>query len=1716
MRPPRPPRRPRAARSARVNPILPSEGVGDNNSNADDADAPLYFSESATSGLGKKKDQKKTGYDPGVTLGGDGDDDSVIFDEKTVAEEMKGRSGDVRFRLRSVDPTEYGPDFEVQPLSFDDQTRVYRHDDDQFKRVRDESFNFLPEALADAKQGTKALLSCSAIFVPMHLIAIASAVKYYESLLRPYGGYNDADIQKDMAAELLDFQKENIESVYTLPFGSFGVLSALYPKEHPLTKLSDSATFQANAVLASGEPRLYTFTSAPPDRLTGKNLAKLIQNHPTNKDVIEQLNNFFGFARNVVESYRANPDSPVIEIGEIRIKTEGPVSHVTRPIFVLGVGDVGDPAQRNLYAPGKRNSDNTPQLERVVQSIQQRTQRAYVRALSYDSNVRRQELTTNGLKLRPGFFVPADYFSWLKGSDIQLGPFHNSFSLMSELSKRLTRTRTQNLFLPDDRKSQVLKNFEDVANAAVFPNVTLREGSKPSRTRLGLSVEPDPFVFQYAEDDATGIQVRADPSTWQLSPVVVLGALTESEHYGILLKRYLREFTSLRERQRGQLISYISDGIKDISLLSAIRKFKANRNKQEVAGASDYFGEEEIRTSQTTKEEQSARLIARGFRERIKVGETEQYTDAEFSRLGREFTSYSLIRAIIQKLDLSDEKKEACLQYADRGETCLSENFYREALRDWAEGQTSEIGRKGRRGASRSSGAFNFQQVLRENQVEPPKVGKNLTKQADILQQSVHSIRVEIVCQPVTEANTYDATSASLPVRYDFPVAELAELLKDNVDTALTSAELSALRQHIILPNVVSKMAKRRLPLKTTIQQLVYAKLPLVENKNGETRPGLYLGSSINYPERCVFVSMVGAINIESASYLKREPAVRKGLLIKNAPSESYRMVVLDDATIHDDEGERFVVFRAKDVTTDQIDTVLRNIHCVAPIWDRPSGKLIFAPFAEQETENKFVFSRRNVWECTFGEVPFVLRAKQADSRYVDHMKAGADLALEYAKKYEQQDMPQPYAYWNDTITSLLTSQLSEHSRKMIDSRMLRLAIASAIAALHKRVEDAQNTLMAYYPVYESLQNSVLTTINSIKENMGSLPHKEEDQTPQTKKERTALLVQMTYLCALGVLNTNPGFLSAASPPVTGSEDARIWGRQRLFAAYLSKYSIRDWTMYVLPYSFDVHIEPPDARGESRAQMGAQLRKIERMLDAKGVEYLAASTRFAKQPLGLQEMKFAQSLIGKPLKFTAPSAYTPPRSEMGRNQAVAGDRSSAKIIDLPMNKPSFTLDWLGLAFVMVSKIEALRKSHHDLTAFTRSFSVGPVKVGGADITILDAAALQYGLKSPFEPGIDQTEFTNRLVALRTAIEATPVMPAESFSPKGPKDSMTAKLNPGPSYRPSLREYLQRQGRTPQTDNVDYDSIANDFEDREEYEGGSDEKRYNYQGLSRAFPRRVANNEELSADRVADGLTSARIVPRVHRLTPEVVPSKLSVAKLGPALREAEFQNQEGLSAEEANQILRTITSRKETRSKTTIPASSAFCAKNRRVKLRTYEVPNSVRAKVGPENCLLWLAPPDTDNRIMSLRRDVHIDCDFVPQIGQETDQGKLLGMAFVNFLMWVGERPTKRASTKLFVGRVGDDSIKLAWTAEYPLNIHGIMNCLTKNEVISGVYGQGAKSAEKNRKDDIKDYTRALDSVKSSIVLRTDLNDVNETQPQTQPDDQAQSGEKTVDWSQF
>jgi hypothetical protein len=201
-----------------------------------------------------------------------------------------------------------------------------------------------------------------------------------------------------------------------------------------------------------------------------------------------------------------------------------------------------------------------------------------------------------------------------------------------------------------------------------------------------------------------------------------------------------------------------------------------------------------------------------------------------------------------------------------------------------------------------------------------------------------------------------------------------------------------------------------------------------------------------------------------------------------------------------------------------------------------------------------------------------------------------------------------------------------------------------------------------------------------------------------------------------------------------------------------------------------------------------------------------------------------------------------------------------------------------------------------------------------------------------------------------------------------------------------------------------------------------------------------------------GLTASKMVPgkiveRVHQY-PFVRFAERPVVPKG----EMPTVGDEGLSREEFSSIVGAMERSRKSRSKTTIPASSSMCKVYRRQKLPGYRLPPALIKAGHPgfnlRKVVLWLAPEGTDERIMMIRRNTHIDCDFVPSGGVRTS-GQILAMAIQDVLLWLGQKEKRRQDTFVYVGRIGDPELKLLWQRGLPLTMEAVvMNLQTGGAV--------------------------------------------------------------------
>ena len=253
-------------------------------------------------------------------------------------------------------------------------------------------------------------------------------------------------------------------------------------------------------------------------------------------------------------------------------------------------------------------------------------------------------------------------------------------------------------------------------------------------------------------------------------------------------------------------------------------------------------------------------------------------------------------------------------------------------------------------------------------------------------------------------------------------------------------------------------------------------------------------------------------------------------------------------------------------------------------------------------------------------------------------------------------------------------------------------------------------------------------------------------------------------------------------------------------------------------------------------------------------------------------------------------------------------------------------------------------------------------------------------------------------------------------------SRRSRYNPKAEYEVGLRDYLKGSKETPK-----------------EVEGLEEGDVIDWTRTPTLFPtsRKQLPGEGLTALKMKPGAIAGRVTkdPFVRWADRPVVP-KGEMPTVGD----------EGLSREEFRSIVGAMERSRKSRSKTTIPASSSMCKVYRRQKLPGYRLPPAL-IKAGHEDfnlrkVVLWMAPEGTDERIMMVRRNTHIDCDFVPS-GDARSSGQVLAMAIQDVLLWLGQKEKRRQDTFVYVGRIGDPELKVLWTRGSPLTMDTVVTNL-------------------------------------------------------------------------
>ncbi len=101
------------------------------------------------------------------------------------------------------------------------------------------------------------------------------------------------------------------------------------------------------------------------------------------------------------------------------------------------------------------------------------------------------------------------------------------------------------------------------------------------------------------------------------------------------------------------------------------------------------------------------------------------------------------------------------------------------------------------------------------------------------------------------------------------------------------------------------------------------------------------------------------------------------------------------------------------------------------------------------------------------------------------------------------------------------------------------------------------------------------------------------------------------------------------------------------------------------------------------------------------------------------------------------------------------------------------------------------------------------------------------------------------------------------------------------------------------------------------------------------------------------------------------------------------------------------------------------------------------------KKCVIWVSPTDAaEDRVMSLRRNVHIDCDFVASaVGNSLNQ--LVSLALQDVLLWLGAKVGRQQDTFVYVGRVGSEKLILAWKPGTEVSYAAMLELMAKRTLL-------------------------------------------------------------------
>jgi outer membrane biosynthesis protein TonB len=363
---------------------------------------------------------------------------------------------------------------------------------------------------------------------------------------------------------------------------------------------------------------------------------------------------------------------------------------------------------------------------------------------------------------------------------------------------------------------------------------------------------------------------------------------------------------------------------------------------------------------------------------------------------------------------------------------------------------------------------------------------------------------------------------------------------------------------------------------------------------------------------------------------------------------------------------------------------------------------------------------------------------------------------------------------------------------------------------------------------------------------------------------------------------------------------------------------------------------------------------------------------------------------------------------------------------------------------------------------------------------LSALAAQYGVDLPEEKNEKRLEALRRLRAVVQDVARSPGEAQSMYKPSSTyiskknyeseeeynqeqdvfseNDQLFAQLNPrkvrdrfvrtARNPRPPRKPRKERKVRGNPTDNYrDYLKAVLKGEKLEESPPLRGEDKTSWQRLARdGFPSQYGRREDASPE---------AFVERSYKFAPVRLKERErgSYSNVEDSDYTDSLKSQEGFTPREFASVVERATSSYGRRAKRGLPASSLLCGTNRAKKLSRYMLPNALLQAGEPgyanKKCVIWVSPTDAaEDRVMSLRRNVHIDCDFVASaVGSSLNQ--LVSLALQDVLLWLGAKVGRQQDTFVYVGRVGSDKLILAWKPGTELSYIAMMELMAKKTLL-------------------------------------------------------------------